>query len=183
MILTFEGSVFWDIMKRSPVKVTRRFGGTCHLNFQSGSISQARNQHEATCFILLSYFAYSSQRFLLASCWLPAWHSLRPRRWKQNISPKRFLTFNGLQDVIIQETESFITTALIISNTTSQHSTMYCNHIPSYWQHRKRGLCTADLDSVRVTLRLVICRKISSSWQQTLWDSRPAFFSTKHFRS
>jgi hypothetical protein len=34
-------------MPCSPAKINRRFGGTCHLHFQSRRISQVRNQHEA----------------------------------------------------------------------------------------------------------------------------------------
>jgi hypothetical protein len=117
MIIMFEGSISLHITKRSLLQVTRRFGGTCYLYFQGGSVSQSRNEHEATCFIQLPYFAYSSQYFLLASCWFRAWLPLRPRRWRQHISPKRLLTFNGLQDFILQKTELFTTTAMIISNT------------------------------------------------------------------
>jgi hypothetical protein len=39
-------SIFWDTTLYSPLKVNRRFGGTCHLHTQSRR-SQARNQHEA----------------------------------------------------------------------------------------------------------------------------------------
>jgi hypothetical protein len=40
-------SVFWDITPCNPLKVGRRFGGTCRLHHQGRRISQARNQHEA----------------------------------------------------------------------------------------------------------------------------------------
>jgi hypothetical protein len=41
-----RGSVFWDIMPCSPLKVNRRFRGTCSLHFQGRRIIEARNQHE-----------------------------------------------------------------------------------------------------------------------------------------
>jgi hypothetical protein len=42
-----KSSVFWDITLCSPLKVNRRFGGTCHVHLQCWRISQARNQCEA----------------------------------------------------------------------------------------------------------------------------------------
>jgi hypothetical protein len=39
--------IFWDINPCSPLKVNRRFGGTCYLHLQSPRIRQARNQREA----------------------------------------------------------------------------------------------------------------------------------------
>jgi hypothetical protein len=42
-----KSSISWDITPCSPLKVNRRFGGTCRLHFQGRSISQARNQREA----------------------------------------------------------------------------------------------------------------------------------------
>jgi hypothetical protein len=39
-------AIFWDITC-SPLKVSRCFGGTCHLHLQDRKISQARNQREA----------------------------------------------------------------------------------------------------------------------------------------
>jgi hypothetical protein len=55
-------SIFWDVMSCSPLKVNRRFGGTCRLHLQGWRISQARNQHEAggrqsSWLIGLVYFA------------------------------------------------------------------------------------------------------------------------------
>jgi hypothetical protein len=44
-----KSSVFWDITQCSPLKVHRRFGGTCHLHLQGQIISQARYQVVA-CF-------------------------------------------------------------------------------------------------------------------------------------
>jgi hypothetical protein len=37
----------WNIMPYSPLKVNRRFGGTCRLQLQGPRISNARNQREA----------------------------------------------------------------------------------------------------------------------------------------
>jgi hypothetical protein len=37
----------YDIIYYSPLKISRLFGGTCRLHFQSRRISQARNQYEA----------------------------------------------------------------------------------------------------------------------------------------
>jgi hypothetical protein len=38
--------VVWDIAPCSPLKVNRRFGGTCRLHLQGRRISRARNQRE-----------------------------------------------------------------------------------------------------------------------------------------
>jgi hypothetical protein len=40
-------STFWDIILCSPLKVNRRFGGTCRLHLQGRRISQERNEYEA----------------------------------------------------------------------------------------------------------------------------------------
>jgi hypothetical protein len=45
--VTQKNSVFWDITPCSPLKVNRRFGGTCHLHLQCQRISQANKQREA----------------------------------------------------------------------------------------------------------------------------------------
>jgi hypothetical protein len=46
-------SIFWDIKWCSSVTINRRFGGRNTLPyFQDRSVSQARNQHEATCCLL-----------------------------------------------------------------------------------------------------------------------------------
>jgi hypothetical protein len=46
-------SIFWDITPCSPLKVNRRFGGTCRLHLQGRALL-------ATCFALVSCFYYSS---------------------------------------------------------------------------------------------------------------------------
>jgi hypothetical protein len=42
-----NSSISWDTTPRSPLKVNRRFGGTCRLHLQRRRISQARNQRES----------------------------------------------------------------------------------------------------------------------------------------
>jgi hypothetical protein len=42
-----KGSVLWDIVPCSPLKINRRFGGTGRLYLKDREISQAGNQHEA----------------------------------------------------------------------------------------------------------------------------------------
>jgi hypothetical protein len=42
-----ESSIFWDIKSCSSLEVNRRCGGTCRLQLQDGSISQAGNQRES----------------------------------------------------------------------------------------------------------------------------------------
>jgi hypothetical protein len=41
-----KSSIFWDLMSCSPLKVNRRFRGTCCLHLQSQRICQERNQNE-----------------------------------------------------------------------------------------------------------------------------------------
>jgi hypothetical protein len=41
-----KSSVFWDITPCRPLKVSRRFGGTCHLQLQGPSVNWARNHNE-----------------------------------------------------------------------------------------------------------------------------------------
>jgi hypothetical protein len=54
--------VFWDITPCSPLKVNRRFGGTCRIHLQGRRINQARNQHESCS------LAYSSTLKMEATC-------------------------------------------------------------------------------------------------------------------
>jgi hypothetical protein len=42
-----KSSNFWDVTPYSPLKVNRRFGGTCRLNLQGRRVKQTRNQREA----------------------------------------------------------------------------------------------------------------------------------------
>jgi hypothetical protein len=45
-MVVMKSVVFWDIMPCSPLKVSRRFGGTYHLYLQSQRINQAKNQRQ-----------------------------------------------------------------------------------------------------------------------------------------
>jgi hypothetical protein len=61
-----KSSIFWDITPCSPLKINRRFGGTCHLHL---------------CFPLLLR-------------WFLARLILRPWRWRQRVPPKRLTTLH-----------------------------------------------------------------------------------------
>jgi hypothetical protein len=39
--VVMKSSILWDITLCSPLKINRRFGGTCHFHFQDPRISQA----------------------------------------------------------------------------------------------------------------------------------------------
>jgi hypothetical protein len=68
-------SIFWYITPYIPTKVSRRFGESCRLNLEGRTISKARkNDHESD-----NKQSSGGDKFL----------------------PKRPLTFNGLQAVII----------------------------------------------------------------------------------
>jgi hypothetical protein len=71
-------------MSCGPLKVDRRFGGTCCLHLQGRIISQARHHREAGN-LLLSCLAYSSTL-------------------KRYVPPNHPLTFNGPHDVISHKT-------------------------------------------------------------------------------
>jgi hypothetical protein len=88
-----KGSIFWDVVPRSLLKVTRRFRRTCHNHFHGWSASQTRSHHEAdskqrnavACSILISCLAnssalkmeaiYSSETFVyfqwITQCYIP----------------------------------------------------------------------------------------------------------------
>jgi hypothetical protein len=72
-----------------PLKVKRRFGGTCRLHLQ-GWISLGRN-HEAG-----------------SKLWFLPWSILRPWRWMRHVAPKRRLPINGLHGIVYQKTEFFM---------------------------------------------------------------------------
>jgi hypothetical protein len=74
-----KSSIFWDITPCSPLKVNRRFGGTCRLHLQSRRISRTRNQRESR------------------------WQA----RWKRHVPPKRRLTFKQIHGVISQKIKLF----------------------------------------------------------------------------
>jgi hypothetical protein len=45
-------AIFWDITPCSPLRVNRRFGGTCRLHFQGRKMSCTRDQRESSCHLL-----------------------------------------------------------------------------------------------------------------------------------
>jgi hypothetical protein len=45
--VVMKGYISWDIAPCNPLKVNRRFGGTCRLHLQGRRINQARNQRES----------------------------------------------------------------------------------------------------------------------------------------
>jgi hypothetical protein len=70
-----------DITPCSPLRVSRRFRGICHLRLHGRIISQVRNQHEALHAELI-----------------------KPWRWRRYVLPKRRLNFNGFHCVMSQKT-------------------------------------------------------------------------------
>jgi hypothetical protein len=88
-----SSTIFCDITPCSPLKVNRRFGGTCRLHLQRRRISQARNQRDGG----------STQRPAVLASWL----ILRLWRWRPHVPPKRRLTFNRLHGVISENIEHF----------------------------------------------------------------------------
>jgi hypothetical protein len=76
-----KSTIFWDITHCSPLKVSRRFGGTCLLHSQ-GRICRARYQHESRCqaeysAIKVIYFGTDGQSIGLSWNKAPIW-GLRP---------------------------------------------------------------------------------------------------------
>jgi hypothetical protein len=49
--VVMKGSVLWDITPCTPLKVNRRFEGTCRLHLQGRKVSHARNQREAELYL------------------------------------------------------------------------------------------------------------------------------------
>jgi hypothetical protein len=85
--VVIKSSVFWDMTQCSPLKVDRRFRGTCPLHRQCWRVSQREiSVKQATIFASLT---------------------LQPWRWRWQFTPKRRLTFNGLHGVISQKVELF----------------------------------------------------------------------------
>jgi hypothetical protein len=68
--------ILWDIPPCIPLKVNRRFKGTCRLHLQDWRIRQARNQNETaagtplltSCFMLVSCLSFSSILKMEATC-------------------------------------------------------------------------------------------------------------------
>jgi hypothetical protein len=54
-------SVFLDVTPCGPLKMNRRFGGTCHLHLQGVGILRTRNQNEACSNILLLGLFFHSE--------------------------------------------------------------------------------------------------------------------------
>jgi hypothetical protein len=64
-LFVIKSTIFWDITPCSPLKVSRRFGGTYHLHLQGRRKNRARNQREnrrqaEPAFTLVFCSAYSS---------------------------------------------------------------------------------------------------------------------------
>jgi hypothetical protein len=103
-------------MPWSPLKVNRRFGGTC-LHLQERRINRARSQLESRWQTELSVLA----RLVL-------W----PWRWRLHAPPKRRLDLDELHSVISQKIEIFIGTSMRTSNPatcdsfTSSSKSVYC---------------------------------------------------------
>jgi hypothetical protein len=84
-------SVVWNITPCIPLKVNRRFGGTCRLQLEGRKISQAWKQVTSrAAFTLVSCILYSSTL-----------------KMKATYLPKRRLTFNGLYSAISQKMKLF----------------------------------------------------------------------------
>jgi hypothetical protein len=82
-LVVMKSSTFWDT---APLKVNRRFGGTCRLHLQYREVLTARNQRQTCirqCFLFL----------LHASVWLLAWFILQSWRLMRYFLRKRRLTF------------------------------------------------------------------------------------------
>jgi hypothetical protein len=81
--MVIKSYVFWYKMQCSPLKVNRRFGGTCRLYFQDLRRSQVGNKV-----------------FLLhASFWFLLWLVLRSWSWRWHVPTKRLLSFNEVHSV------------------------------------------------------------------------------------
>jgi hypothetical protein len=77
-----QSAILWDITPCSPLKVNRRFGGTCRLRCQSRRISKARNQRETGVKqnVLVSYSLI--------------------HEWEATYTSETSVDFNGLYGVI-----------------------------------------------------------------------------------
>jgi hypothetical protein len=51
-----KSSVFWDIMSCSPLKVSRHFGGTCHLHLQVCGIKQETSMKKVSSRMINDHF-------------------------------------------------------------------------------------------------------------------------------
>lgn len=90
-----------DIFVASSLSLQYFVGYDVLISMFMKKISRARNQ--------------SQTRLLSASCCFLAWVTLRPRRLKRNVPPKRPLTFNEVYIVILFSSYFLFTTSLIFA--------------------------------------------------------------------
>jgi hypothetical protein len=111
-----KSTILWDITMCSPLKVNQRSGGTYRLYLQGLSITRARNRVKAD-----GKQSHQSERALLATCLHASFllGSFFDPEDGGNVPPKRWLTFNGVHDIIYQTLLLFITTAVRTSYPTS----------------------------------------------------------------
>jgi hypothetical protein len=99
-IVKSESPVFWDITPCSPLKVNRRFGGTCRVYLLWNVARWKQNP--------VRKFNDSCEVSSAQICLLPAytaWLVLRPWRLRWHIPPKlQFWLFDGLHGFISQKT-------------------------------------------------------------------------------
>jgi hypothetical protein len=120
-VSVISSSVFCYIMLCSPLKVNRRFGGSCCLHLQGQrNVKKEKSVNQITS---------------IAPCWFLAWLILLLWRWKRHGLPVRQLTSNWLHDVISQKMELFI----IIAVRTSSPTWFYC-------RFREIDSCNYNLD-------------------------------------
>jgi hypothetical protein len=88
-----EFCTFWDITPYSPVKVSRRFGGTYRHHSQGRRASQPEARIKLCS--------------MPVSCWFLTWLILRPWRWRRFVPLKCRSIFTGLRGVMSQKIELF----------------------------------------------------------------------------
>jgi hypothetical protein len=128
-----------NITPRSPLEVTRHFGGTYLLPFLGRSVNQARNQRESRWKQWLCF----PPVFTLISSWLIP----RPCNWRKYVPPKRRLTFNRLQGVMFNKIVFVTITAVRTSNSTRSKISLGWNIIAminfvDMYLKRRLGDCT-----------------------------------------
>jgi hypothetical protein len=134
-------------MPCSPLKVNQHFGGTYCFHLQCQRISWTRNQGESRWkqSSLTTYFRAGFLLRLFFCHW----------RWRRYVSPKHWLTFNGLHGIISQKIVLSLTTTVRTSNpTNSQLVSSACfpvfhNHIISHLMSYKFALHTLLLNETR----------------------------------
>jgi hypothetical protein len=81
--VTFDSSIFWDILPCNPVKINRRFGGkySGSKNKPSKKPAQIRQRHAGLLLGLLFYPEYGSDMFLRnVGCISTDYTTSHPRR-------------------------------------------------------------------------------------------------------